>query len=79
MSYQFVGTVTPQEMAAIIDADEPRSTIPAASEFRRGIEERMKRAALAVFGYPTFPPIIRALNDEGFAVMDKASGSEVLP
>ncbi len=53
--------------------------IPSQHEFRERIEQRLKRAALDVYGYPTFAPIIRALNDEGFAVMDKASGSEVLP
>lgn len=74
---EYLGPVTPQEMAAIIDADEPRSTLPSRSQFQERIDERLKRAAQSVYGFAVYNTIIRALNDEGFAVVDKASGSEV--
>lgn len=71
---QYLGPVSTVDMVRIVDADEPRSTI--IPSFREAIEQRLKRAALGVLGYPAYGPIIRAFNDEGFRIMDQASGSE---
>lgn len=71
---QYIGPVTPEEMAAHIDRDEPGSTIPTYAE---RIAQRLTLVEIGVMRPAA--TIIEELRKQGFVVVDQATGIDVLP
>jgi hypothetical protein len=78
-STMFLRQVTPLEMVAVADSDEPRSTIKTTKPFFDNPLARLLLVKHDIYSYSScaIEELVGFFQRQGFAVVDKATGSEV--